>query len=296
MSLINDVLQQLDARVPVVQPQRITVESISNASAENIFSPAVKIAALAAFGFICGYGALAVYQTHFSVVQPVSVTEFSGEAVQLTVNTAPSGIAVDTAKNVHMELSLTGSLAPIDLILPQSPSEELLILDLAQQHFLADRLTYPPMKNAYQLYREVLLKDPNNQSALDGIVAIKQRYVTLASEAVAQADSEKVRRYIERAEFVGVDAQELNSMRAQLQQLLVNSSQLENLHAYAQQRVMPNESAALSDSRTVTQIVVPTGEDPVEASAAPDIPINTGLKTISSSEQESLRNSAQQNT
>ncbi|HEY6530536.1 MAG TPA: hypothetical protein VIZ65_17740 [Cellvibrionaceae bacterium] len=303
MSLINDVLQQLDARVPV-QPERIRVESFVNSKSAThfIFSPSVKIAVLASFGFMCGYGALSIYHAGFSK-HIISVPEFQVEVVQLPLNTAPSIDNTDESNNTRAELSLTGSLAPVDLLLPlplppsPSPSEESQILDLAKQYFLADRLTYPPLKNAYQLYREVLLKAPNNQAALDGIAAIKQRYVALTVEAIAQADSEKVRRYIERAEFVGVDSKDLDSMRVQLQQLLVNASQQVDQYAQTQQNSMPNETGLLSESKNITQTAAREIDHQQDDFSTTEIPMKAELNTlfVKSSPQGSLRNAVQQN-
>lgn len=225
MSLINDVLEQIDARAPVMEPERVIIEPSSyRDTAKKMFRlpPSVTITALALCGFLSGYGFLAFVQTPAADIN--TALHSLQDTHQIASVNAASLPERHTELNAHSaplppseELSLTGQLNPIVAAAPQTASsEEVALLVLANQYFLADRLTYPPLQNAYQLYREILLKNPNHTAALEGIASIKRRYLTLTAEAIAQGARDKAQRYIERAEFVGVDKQELNNLREQL--------------------------------------------------------------------------------
>ncbi|HMW73793.1 MAG TPA: hypothetical protein PKD17_18345, partial [Cellvibrionaceae bacterium] len=215
--------------------------------------PHLKIGALALCGFLSGYGSLALFNVLASPAQIKNTTQNDTGLIFPAARQLHSNLDANTANaNAPNEMTLTGQLNPINPVAPQTaqaePDEETTMLGQAKQYFLADRLTYPPLHNAYQLYREILLKNPNNLAALEGIASIKQRYLALTTEAINQGVWEKAQRYIERAEFVGVDRQELNRLRAQLQGL------------------MPAETAASGDTRTAEPVNIGSEQNSVLAS------------------------------
>lgn len=243
MSLINDVLEQIDARAPVAEPERVVIEPSAYTYAAKTFfvdSPRLKLIALALAGFASGYSALAVVEslvaptTHFVPTTYVAPTTHAVPSTQVVTTSDLNNFVLpaDVQPHAHLalqpveqaapaELSITGQLNKIESAAPSSAAlEEATLLAQAQQYFLADRLTYPPLNNAYQVYREILLKNPHNSVALAGIASIKRRYVVLTAEAINQGAKEKAQRYIERAEFVGVDNAELNLLRGQLHALM----------------------------------------------------------------------------
>ncbi len=224
MSLINDVLEQIDARSPVAEHERLVIEpsAYSESSKKRLSLPAsVKMALLALGGFFSGYGVLEIIET----AQRPSVSVKTLESTVLTAEVMPAqprAAAGAPAIISAQELSTTGQLTPV-FSSPANSADEALLLQ-AKQYYLADRLTYPPLQNAYQLYRELLIKNPQHPAALEGVAEIKRRYLALTSEAINQGAAQKAQRYIERAEFIGVGAEELNPLRNQLHLLITQAS------------------------------------------------------------------------
>jgi tetratricopeptide (TPR) repeat protein len=92
--------------------------------------------------------------------------------------------------------------------------EELLA---AADRALADnRLTRPPVTNAYGLYRHVLLLQADNRHAQAGIARIQQRYAELIDDALIQGNLDKAWRYLRRAEFVGTPEARLQTLEAKI--------------------------------------------------------------------------------
>ncbi|MEY4590653.1 MAG: hypothetical protein RL497_2729 [Pseudomonadota bacterium] len=270
MSLINDVLQQLDARVPVAQPERVYVESAGgiNPGIKIFFiSPWVKVGFLALFGFSCGYGAVSIHRAltinsssagvellGAQEARPAYWGDLLSAGTALNIGTTLSdgttlGVGTTLSVGTVGDITLPETLKPLEMEEPQGEHEATLLL--AKRLFLADRLTYPPMNNAYQLYREILLKDASHEMALNGIAAIKQRYVVLAEEAIALRESAKAQRYIERAEFVGVDAAALELLRVSL--LAFKSSENNILYEDA----IANEYRIVGEAETEHKYVDP---------------------------------------
>lgn len=249
MSLINDVLQQLDARVPVRPSESVFVEILPppESGALRFFAmPKIKFSIIALFGFASGFYLVEFMRgneqkfLHVSAAQHISSTE---TLTQLQAKAKVEAI------NVSEELSLTGALIPV--MAPEQQSENAEILMLAKKHLDSDRLTYPPLNNAYQLYRQILIKAPNNEAALAGVEAIKQRYFTLTSEAIERGERDKAQRYIERAEFVGVNGVDLSPLRERLQAIIAQEVQIDRNDRTFSQPLPP------------TRDEIPRGFDPV---------------------------------
>lgn len=238
MSLINDVLKQLDARVSMQSSERVFVE-VPAAPQLGVISvlasPKVKRLCILLAGLLTGY-----FGAGFAgnLVAPVAGGHLDS-AVRVDMN-IPVSTAIDTQLRAGAaELSTTGALAPIihsQLTYTQQPDEYSGILAAADQLLASDRLTFPPLNNAFALYRQLLIKDPGNPAALLGIEAIKQRYMVLTHDALVGQELDKAQRYIERAEFVGVNQESLSPLRDQLQTLKAefsSVSQLDNQTAEA---------------------------------------------------------------
>jgi tetratricopeptide (TPR) repeat protein len=265
MSLINDVLRQLDARVPVMQPERIYVETSSVPGVDNnnlLLQPVVKFFTLIIIGLSSGYYFMAAYRASSYVDQ-------SRPVVTSVSNLTDVHSTLSIGQVASEELTSTGRLNPVELSPVQLESS--MILLTAKRLYLTDRLTYPPLNNAYQLYREILLKDPNNEEALKGVVAIRQRYVILAAEAVTHRDREKAQRYIERAEFVGAEPADLASVRAQLDILVVNEEKnIEPIISGNEDASIENIAMNVNNSSVIDMSAIASGGVPI-TSAPVDI-------------------------
>jgi tetratricopeptide (TPR) repeat protein len=69
-------------------------------------------------------------------------------------------------------------------------------LRAAQVAFEADHLSTPKGNNAYEKYKDVLALDPGNRQARQGIERVADRYLELASDAVAKQQFRTAQRYL----------------------------------------------------------------------------------------------------
>lgn len=72
----------------------------------------------------------------------------------------------------------------------------LLSLGLQSRH--EDRLLIPEYNSAYFYYQQVLVLEPGNDDALNGIERIMERYIELAERSIERGDDEQARRFIAR--------------------------------------------------------------------------------------------------
>ena len=72
------------------------------------------------------------------------------------------------------------------------------LLSKGQQSLDDFRLLTPEDNNAYSYYRAVLLLDPENEEAHEGIQGIVDRYINLVKKAVDRHENDRARRYVTR--------------------------------------------------------------------------------------------------
>lgn len=130
-----------------------------------------------------------------------SVTH-GGDAQLLSKHVRPSGDNVSTSREEGT-----------DAVAPTSANAVAQLLDEANDAFQQDRLMTPAGNNAYQLYRSVLIIEPNNLSALAGIISIQQRYLQLAEVAVQARQLSTAELYLQRATKAGASAQQIEPYR-----------------------------------------------------------------------------------
>ncbi len=73
------------------------------------------------------------------------------------------------------------------------------LLASAREDFEAFRLTWPPGGNALERYRQVLELDPENAAAKSGVTEVGEKYLQLKDQAIAQANFDKAKAYLEKA-------------------------------------------------------------------------------------------------
>lgn len=98
---------------------------------------------------------------------------------------------------------------------PQSVAIQRL-LDAATGALVENRLTTPAGDNAYQLYKSVLVIDPDNATARSGIETIRQRYLHWLDKALAENKTTAAQMYWQKARSVGVDVPTLSSYETAL--------------------------------------------------------------------------------
>ncbi len=90
------------------------------------------------------------------------------------------------------------------------------VLAAAAQDLDALRLTIPIGNNAWEKYREVLAREPENRAAQDGLRKIVKAYIGLAKDAVSKGELGRADDYLRRAALVLPDDRRLQSVRERL--------------------------------------------------------------------------------
>jgi tetratricopeptide (TPR) repeat protein len=117
------------------------------------------------------------------------------------------------------------------------------LLAAAEQALADDRLTHPPVDNAYALYRHALLLYPHSLEAKNGIQRIQARYKELIQAMLNNGDEASAETYLKRAEWVQVPSDQLEKFRAEL----------ESMRARANDNPPPLNVAAPSASEAPSQ-------------------------------------------
>ena len=80
----------------------------------------------------------------------------------------------------------------------QLPAAEIskALLFLGRQCLDEFKLTYPPQDNAYYYFPQLLELEPGNQDAINGILAVADRYSILAEQAMIKNEVEKTKAYV----------------------------------------------------------------------------------------------------
>jgi hypothetical protein len=98
------------------------------------------------------------------------------------------------------------------------------LLFRAQQSLDDFRLMTPEEDNAYGYYRAVLLLDPANDDANEGIQEIVDRYITLVRKAADQHEHARARRYVSRALSIQPDNRELLVLQDSIDRAIQSAS------------------------------------------------------------------------
>ena len=98
------------------------------------------------------------------------------------------------------------------------------LLSKAQQSLDDFRLMTPEEDNAYGYYRAVLLLDPANDAANEGIQEIVDRYITLVRKAADQHEHARARRYLSRALSIQPDNRELLALQDSIDRAIQSAS------------------------------------------------------------------------
>ena len=182
----------------------------------------------------------------------LAVTDLT-KAVAQEVGTKKS----DTANAVVAEADTTKQFVPEQA----SKSQETVInqpqpvaiqrlLDAATRALMENRLTTPAGDNAFQLYKSVLVIDPDNAAAHSGIEAIRQRYLHWLDKALAENKTTAAQMYWQKARSVGVDVSTLSSYETAL-------------HSSPQKADAAPTLVTLSEA-TITPAVIPNDEELAE--------------------------------
>lgn len=131
--------------------------------------------------------------------------------------TAPSQLS---SQNTAPQISVS----PTDTVSRPSITEDnnhiiSKLLSDAEEHIEASRLTTPAGDNAFENYQEVLLIEPENTSASEGLTRIAVTYLSLADSAIVKGEYATAELYIEKAKSVNSNVENLQ----ETEELLVDA-------------------------------------------------------------------------
>ena len=99
---------------------------------------------------------------------------------------------------------------------PSEDAEIQALLSVCEEHFAADRLLVGEDGTATTCFKEVLVRDPTNAAATEGLVRINDKYEVWARRALEREDLPSVRSYLERMETVNPDDPRVSEFRSVL--------------------------------------------------------------------------------
>lgn len=268
MSLINDMLQDLDSRKHLQNTDSVSDAEI--ADAEITVAPNDSAAPRAVWIFLglllaafIGFWLVQPLVTGFGFAKPTppqelvdSVTEKDEDtATTIATTTAikipvePPVAAVDTAQVINTENTHESiNNIPVEVIAEnivavaadkhQAQIEK--FLSAAEVALNNNRLSLPRGQSAYDLYRRVIAIDANNAQALDGLQKVKTRYAGLIEDALAATEFKRAKQLVNRVENLS---------------LTFRSFQLENYRNRIQEQLLAAQSASAEPSETTSVAV-----------------------------------------
>ncbi|PID57526.1 hypothetical protein CSB45_06775 [candidate division KSB3 bacterium] len=109
-------------------------------------------------------------------------------------------------QNGWLKISVEGTLGWIPQKAVDADNDSLeRLLKEADNYFFIQQFTTPPEANAYDLYREVLQRDPDNSHALQRIQQMTATYKRWADVAYSRHEDEKAKIFYQRYLFLGPD-------------------------------------------------------------------------------------------
>lgn len=234
MSLMNDVLQQLDSRT---LPNSGRVPAMACR-----VPPKISRLALVRVVFVVSAVAAGVYWGLNTASQPLApapvllprvkapapapaATPASAATPALAPETAPSAPVGQPAPLIHDAYTapvaaVTSPQAPASGVNPAENTQQIAQwLAEASVFMEANQLMTPIGRCAFSRYQAVLLQDPNNAIAKDGLLAIQQRYVQYFQAALTEKNLQKAKNNLDKLVLAGLETQALTQYKNQWLQL-----------------------------------------------------------------------------
>ena len=114
-------------------------------------------------------------------------------------NIGPPPAAANTTMPENNVASTGPEVEPQAVPEKQLPQEEVIkaLLFLGRQSLDEFKLTYPPRDNAYYYFTRLLELQPGNKDAINGILAIADRYSVLAEQSMIKNEIDKTKAYVD---------------------------------------------------------------------------------------------------
>jgi serine/threonine protein kinase len=131
--------------------------------------------------------------------------------------TRPAASAPTAPRSTETSLPTAPDPAPPAATVEPAAVPVTTLLAQARSHESAGRLTRPAGRNAFERYRDVLLREPENEEARQSIRGIVERHVRLALEASARRDYDTAQGLLDRLTEVMPDSPTLARVSGRIQ-------------------------------------------------------------------------------
>lgn len=156
------------------------------------------------------------------VVLLLAACQNQPEEVLAQQETAPAATQETEQSNSEESLATVDETAVQEVQVPAQPAAPVWQYDVsellaeADAALAADRLMTPIEDNAFDRYHAVLILQPGNEAALQGLHALFNRYVFLTRDAILTGEYGKARALIERARAVDSGSELLALLEAEV--------------------------------------------------------------------------------
>lgn len=168
------------------------------------------------------------------------------------------------------------SLNPTDIVNQPSNARDISriisnLLSDAEEHIEALRLTTPAGDNAFETYQEVLLIEPENTLASEGITRIAVTYLSLADSAIVKGEYTTAELYIRKAKSINSSVENLQ----ETEKLLANAR--ENTASSESYIGNEKESQNLVTSSTETAVLTEENKQAANSNCTDDQTLTLAL-------------------
>ncbi len=234
MSLINEMLQDLDARKQISEPESVTPDS--NAGISPLNSDRWRLApVLLGFVLAAAMGFFMVQHLGAGVDSPqprvpIELTQSESAAdhkksdarvngAKAAGSVTPSVIALETEHAEISANSIAGDVKPKAIVAQGGKTEKINeLLREAEIALSENRLSLPRGQSAYDLYQQIIAMDKDNSPALSGLKQIKNRYIALIDNALEEKKVGRAEKLVNRVEGLSLQLEpsELSGYRDQI--------------------------------------------------------------------------------
>ncbi len=228
MSLINDMLQDLDRETiqekPVLPAGLRAKKTGASASPRRLILPGLAAVAVI-YALVVEMNVLGLMpEKKKPVVDIPAPVALNSKWLHVKPAETPAAVVIETVPTSAITEDVAAVDAEVYSVMPEQPAPPAAapatvtdthtsdnpaitpLLEAADRALAANQLTTPVGNNAYELFKSVLVIDPQNSDAIAGIENIRQRYVWWLEQALDQGRVTAAQMYAHKAKNVGVDA------------------------------------------------------------------------------------------
>ncbi len=130
------------------------------------------------------------------------------------------------------------------------------LLEKATTSFAANKLTSPKGESALDFFRQVLVIDPNNSKALEGVESVKSRYVKMAQQSMLNKNIEAAASSIKKLETIDANDSRLAELKQQYASIKAKVDEERRLAALEQEKKKQEEARKKLLADPLTQLKI----------------------------------------